>query len=221
MFIFNIFTDHKMYECIYCRGEVFIEFIGMAAASMTFDNHSTEDAASFNPTGVLSRLSDNILSNIRTPPQPPSDGPQLEYLFEEDYKHGGPSWGARICYGAGSTYLVGLGLGGSWGLLDGLKNPLGRGSRRLRVNCILNACTARGPFVANNLGMLALLYNLVHGGVIHVREGKADMMSAVGSAGLAGAVFKSTAGVRPAALAAGLFAGGMGLYQLACEQRIL
>lgn len=192
----------------------------MAAAAVSFDTPGSD--SSFNPSGVLSRLSTNILNSIQLPASPPqSDGAQLEYLFEEDYKHGGPSWGARICYGAGTTYLLGLGVGGSWGLLDGLRNPLGRGSRRLRMNCILNACTARGPFIANSLGMVALLYNLLHGGIIQAREGKADVASAVGSAGLAGLIFKSTAGVRPAVLAAGLMAGGMGVYQLAREQRFL
>jgi import inner membrane translocase subunit TIM23 len=69
--------------------------------------------------------------------------------------------------------------------------------------------------------MLALLYNLIHGGVIHTREGEADTLSAVGSAALAGLVYKSTAGVRPAAVAAGLMAGGMGLFKLAQQKRYI
>jgi import inner membrane translocase subunit TIM23 len=69
--------------------------------------------------------------------------------------------------------------------------------------------------------MVALLYNLIHGGIIHARDGKADTLSAVGSAGLAGLIFKSTAGVRPAAIAAGLMASGMSAYQLAREQSFL
>lgn len=154
-----------------------------------------------------------FLSALKTPPSVPEDS-QLEFLFEDEYKPNGPSWGARICYGAGTTYLSGLAVGGTWGLLDGLRNPVGKGSRRLRMNCIVNACTARGPFVANNLGMVALLYNLVHGGMIHARDGKFDEYSAVGSAACAGLVYKSTAGLQRALLSSSLMAGGMALYQL-------
>lgn len=78
----------------------------------------------------------------------------------------------------------------------------------------MNACTARGPFVANNLGMLALLYNLIHGGIIQVRDGKFDEASAIGSAALAGLVYKSTAGLQRAALSSGLMGGAMAVYQL-------
>lgn len=189
---------------------------------MTLDGsgsfRSSPDGSS--SSSIMSKFSNGLFNGVHTPPQVPS-GAQLEYLFEDEYKSTGPSWGARICYGAGSTYLSGLAVGGMWGMFDGLKNPIGRGSRRLRINCILNACTARGPFVANNLGMLALLYNLIHGGVVHTRDGKADNLSAVGSAGLAGLIYKSTAGVRPAAVAAGLMAGGMGLFKFAQQQRYI
>ena len=175
------------------------------AAAMTLDDQGRGS--------IFGRLSGTLLDNIKTPPSVPSNA-QLEFLFEDEYKPTGPSWGARMCYGAGTTYLGGLAVGGVWGLLDGMKNPVGKGSRRLRTNAILNACTSRGPFVANNLAMLALLYNMIHGGVIHARDGKYDEWSAVGSAGLAGLVYKSTAGLRPAMLASGLMAGGMALYQL-------
>ncbi len=165
------------------------------------------------PSSLFSRFGSSLLSTLHTPPSVPSDA-DLEYLFEDEYKPNGPSWGARICYGAGTTYLTGLAIGGSWGLFDGLKNPIGRGSRRLRINCILNACTSRGPFVANNLGMLALLYNLVHGGIMQMRDGKFDEASSIGSAAIAGLVYKSTAGFKPAMGAAGIMAGGMGMYSL-------
>lgn len=139
---------------------------------------------------------------------------QLEFLFEDEYVANGPSWGARICYGSGLSYLVGLALGGSWGLFDGLRNPAGITSR-LRMNCILNSCTARGPFVANNLAMLALVYNLVHGAVIKAREGKYDIYSSVGSATLAGLIYKSTKGAKAMGKAGVLFGSTMLAYQLA------
>lgn len=183
--------------------------------SSPFSSSTSSSSASSQPASksIFSKLGDGLLNNLHTPPSVPSDA-QLEYLFEEEYKATGPSWGARICYGSGTTYLSGLAVGGAWGLLDGLRNPLGKTSCRLRMNCILNACTSRGPFVANNLGMLALLYNLIHGGVIQLRDGAYDEYSAIGSAAFAGLVYKSTAGPKPAAMAAGLMGGAMGLYQL-------
>lgn len=141
---------------------------------------------------------------------------QLEYLFEDEYAPSGPSWGARICYGAGITYLTGLSIGGSWGLVDGLRNPAGRASSRLRLNCILNSCTARGPFVANNLAMVALLYNLVHGAVIKARKGQqADEVSATASAAAAGLIYKSSRGLRAMGKAGLLLGTGMATFQLA------
>ncbi|PJF19412.1 Tim17 domain-containing protein [Paramicrosporidium saccamoebae] len=154
-----------------------------------------------------------ILGALKKAQTPPPDK-RLEFLFEDEYAPTGPSWGARICYGAGMTYLSGLAVGGSWGLLDGLRNPAGR-TTRLRLNCILNSMTARGPFVANNLGILALLYNLVHGGVVKAREGRYDLASEVGSAVTAGVIYKSTKGVKQAGVAGLLFGTGMLGYQLA------
>jgi hypothetical protein len=49
----------------------------------------------------------------------------------------------------------GLVLGGAWGLKEGIQRPLGTSSSmKLRINSILNACTRRGSFMGNNLGVL-------------------------------------------------------------------
>lgn len=146
--------------------------------------------------------------------QPLASSDKLEYLFEDEYVATGPSWGARICYGSGMTYLTGLSVGGTWGFLDGLRNPAGK-TTRLRINCILNSMTSRGPFVANNLAMLALLYNLVHGGIIRMREGKYDLYSSVGSAMAAGMIYKSTKGLKQMGLAGLIYGTGMLGFQLA------
>lgn len=53
------------------------------------------------------------------------------------------------------TYL-GIGVGGTWGLYEGLLAvPTGE-SRRLKLNTVINSCTRRGPFLANNLAVLGL-----------------------------------------------------------------
>ena len=108
--------------------------------------------------------------------------PSLEYLFEDAYANLGPSWGARICYGTGITYLTFLGLGGAWGLVSPFSTSQLKTltSPRLKYNAILNSVTAKGPFVANNAAILALMYNLVHGALIKGRGGKWDVGSAVG-----------------------------------------
>lgn len=160
----------------------------------------------------------SLLSSIKLGPSIPTVSPvtrnELEYLFEDEYVPNGPSWGARICYGTGSTYLVGLGAGGLWGLVDGLRNPQGRASRRLRINCILNACTARGPFLGNSLGIVALLYNGLHGAIIKARGEKDDLVGAVAAATASGAIFKSTAGLVRCASGGAVFGAAMLAYQL-------
>jgi len=174
--------------------------------------------AQSNSNGLSGSLLSSLLSSVRLGPSIPTVTPatseRLEYLFEDEYVPNGPSWGARICYGTGSTYLVGLGVGGLWGLADGLRNPQGLGSRRLRINCILNACTARGPFVGNSLGIAALLYNVLHGAVIKLRGDRHDELSATGAALASGLLFKSTAGWQRCLLGGGIFGGGMLAYQL-------
>ena len=144
----------------------------------------------------------------------PKESEKLEYLFEDEYVAAGPSWGARICYGTGMTYITALGAGGLWGLADGLRNAAGSHSARLRLNCVLNGVTARGPFLGNNVAMLALLYNLIHGGVIKMRKGEYDVYSSVGSATLAGLLYKSTRGPKSMAIAGGIFGSAMAAYQL-------
>lgn len=177
------------------------------------------------PNGASGSLLSSLLSQVRLGPSIPTVTPetsqQLEYLFEDEYAPNGPSWGARICYGTGSTYLLGLGTGGLWGLVDGLRNPQGLGSRRLRVNCILNGCTARGPFVGNSLGIVALMYNLVHGAVIKMRGDRHDEWTAAGAALASGLLFKSTAGWQKSLLSGGVFGGGMLAYQMLQRKYIM
>jgi len=51
---------------------------------------------------------------------------------------------------------LGIAVGGTWGLYEGLMAvPTGE-SRRLKLNTVINSCTRRGPFLANNLAVLGL-----------------------------------------------------------------
>ena len=50
--------------------------------------------------------------------------------------------------------LVGLAVGGLWGLREGARKPLAVSNTRLRINAILNSVTRRGTFVGNSAGVL-------------------------------------------------------------------
>jgi hypothetical protein len=180
-----------------------------AAAQLAMDDYGR-------PPSLLDGLA-SLMGIVRGTDVQRGSEPQtkLEFLFDDE-QGVGPSLGARMCYGAGITYMSGLALGGLWGLSDGLRNPVGLASPRLRLNCVLNACTARGPFVANNAACAALLYNAIHGGVLRALgpDREQDVVTAAGSAGLAGAVFRSTRGLRSSALAAGASCAAMALYQV-------
>ncbi|OCF30456.1 mitochondrial import inner membrane translocase subunit [Kwoniella heveanensis CBS 569] len=119
-------------------------------------------------------------------------------------------WTDDLCVGTGTTYLSGLVLGGMWGAKEGLSRPLGNNpSFKLRINSILNGCTRRGSFTGNSLGVLAIFYNLANSSLDSVR-GKHDAYNAMGAAALSGAIYKSSAGLRPALVGAGLMTAAAG-----------
>ena len=56
---------------------------------------------------------------------------------------------------------------------------------------VLNGCTRRGPFVANNLGILALMYSTLDYGIGKLRD-KEDQYNSIAAAVSTGVIFKST-----------------------------
>ena len=139
-----------------------------------------------------SGLLGSIFSGLQVPHLVPDNGNQLEYLFEEPGEYAGPSLGARICYGAGYTYLSFLPIGGIYGLIDGLRNPLGT-TPRLRLACVLNSVTAHGPFIGNTAAIIAVMYNGIHGIITKVTQ-QDNLHTALGASTLTGMLFKSTKG---------------------------
>ncbi|XP_031548865.1 mitochondrial import inner membrane translocase subunit Tim23-like [Actinia tenebrosa] len=121
-----------------------------------------------------------------------------EFVFPTDSKKR-RGWGERMFSGIGTSYMLGLATGGSYGLYEGLRNPDGK-TLKLRVNSVLNGCTRRGPFLANSLGILALMYCSLDSLIGKVR-GEEDQLNSIAAATCAGMIFKSTAGVRPIAIA--------------------
>ncbi|KAH9939135.1 Tim17-domain-containing protein [Amylocystis lapponica] len=146
---------------------------------------------------------------------------KLDYLLLEDDKTSDlpgsgtaiPSrgWSDDLCYGTGTLYLSGLALGGVWGLREGARRPLAVSNTRLRINSILNSVTRRGTFIGNSAGVLALVYNGVNS-VIDQTRGKHDTVGSMAAGAVTGALYKSTAGVKPALAAATLISALAGAW---------
>ncbi|KAI0923985.1 hypothetical protein AcV5_009366 [Taiwanofungus camphoratus] len=146
---------------------------------------------------------------------------KLDYLLLEDDKTSDlpgsgtaiPSrgWSDDLCYGTGTLYLSGLALGGVWGLREGARRPLAVSNARLRINSILNSVTRRGTFIGNSAGVLALIYNGINSTIDHLR-GKHDTIGSMAAGGLTGALYKSTAGIKPVLAAAALVSSLAGFW---------
>ena len=103
----------------------------------------------------------------------------------------------------------GLGVGGVWGLREGVRRPLAVSNARLRINSILNSVTRRGTFIGNSTGVLgvsiqrlvfstpdsyahlALVYNGINSSIDHWR-GRHDAVGSMVAGALTGAIYKST-----------------------------
>ncbi|KAH3688449.1 hypothetical protein WICPIJ_000588 [Wickerhamomyces pijperi] len=120
-------------------------------------------------------------------------------------------WSDDLCYGAGTVYLAGLTVGGAQGFLEGLGKINRSDPGKLRLNTVLNAVTKRGPFLGNNAGVLAILYNLSCSTIDGVR-GKHDGFNSVAAGALSGAFFKCTKGVKQMAYASAIMAGVSGAW---------
>ncbi|QPG73099.1 hypothetical protein FOA43_000404 [Brettanomyces nanus] len=115
-------------------------------------------------------------------------------------------WGDDMCYGAGTVYVLGLGLGGLKGLDEGIKHlphpkidPVTSALRpvpfKLKLNTVLNQVTKYGPHAGNNAGVLAIMYNIFDSSLDNIR-GKHDDWNSLASGFLSGALFKSTSGLK-------------------------
>jgi len=150
----------------------------------------------------------------------------LDYLLLEDDKVNDlpgsgtaiPSrgWSDDLCYGTGTMYLTGLGVGGIWGLREGVRRPLAVSNTRLRINSVLNSVTRRGTFIGNSAGVLALVYNGINSSIDHWR-GRHDAVGSMVAGALTGAIYKSTAGVKPALAAATFVSGLAGIWSFLKE----
>ncbi|CAM0137024.1 Mitochondrial import inner membrane translocase subunit tim23 [Umbelopsis sp. WA50703] len=123
------------------------------------------------------------------------------------------SWSDDLCYGTGTTYLAGLTLGGAVGLAEGVRKGAGSPNMKIRLNTTLNSITRRGPGLGNSVGVIAMIYNGTNSMIGGIR-GQHDIFNSVAAGGIAGAIFKSTAGVKPMGMAAGACAAIAGVWSL-------
>ncbi|CEI89650.1 hypothetical protein G6F70_000672 [Rhizopus microsporus] len=141
----------------------------------------------------------------------------LDFLQIEDSAPVGSSsgftpsrgWSDDLCYGTGTTYLAGLTLGGAYGMAEGLKKS--SGAFKVRLNTTLNTITRRGPGVGNAVGVIAMVYNGTNS-LIGYTRGTHDTLNSVAAGGIAGAIFKSTAGPRAAGISAAICAAVAGTW---------
>lgn len=115
-----------------------------------------------------------------------------------------------LCYGTGTTYLMGLSIGGAWGLQEGLRKSVDQ-PPKLRLNSVLNSVTRRGPFLGNSAGVVAICYNCINSYIGYLR-GKNDAANSIVAGALSGMLFKSTRGLRPMMISGGIVASVAGAW---------
>ncbi|PSK35328.1 hypothetical protein C7M61_004573 [Candidozyma pseudohaemuli] len=120
-------------------------------------------------------------------------------------------WKDDLCYGTGTVYLLALGIGGAYGLQEGLSKMPPESPPRLKLNTVLNHITKRGPFLGNTAGCLAMGYNLVDA-IIDNWRGKHDDLNSLAAGAISGAVFRLAAGLKPAMYLAGLMTAAAGAW---------
>lgn len=179
-----------------------------------FDPTTTPDA-----TGFLSEVSIPDPSGLH--PLAGLNQDTLDYLSLEDSaldetpgsRSFLPSrgWSDDLCYGAGTTYLAALTLGGAWGLAEGLNKTAPNAPFKIRLNGALNSVTRRGPFLGNSAGVVAMVYNGLNSAIGYGR-GKHDAANSVIAGGLSGMLFKSTRGVKPMMISGGIVASIAGAW---------
>ncbi|KAI4226570.1 MAG: hypothetical protein L6R36_003055 [Xanthoria steineri] len=120
-------------------------------------------------------------------------------------------WSDDLQYGTGVTYLSALTLGGSYGMIEGLRRTPASAPPKIRLNSVLNSITRRGPFLGNSAGIIAMVYNGINSTIGYYR-GKHDSANSVAAGALSGMLFKSTRGLRPMMISGGIVAGVAGVW---------
>lgn len=185
--------------------------------------HTAEPTTSFDPSagqGVEAFLGTSSFADpSKLHPLANLNQETLEYLTLEDAALSDASGQAvlpsrgftdDLCYGTGTTYLAGLGIGGAWGIQEGLRRSANQ-PPKLRLNSVLNAVTRRGPFLGNSAGVVAITYNCFSGAIGQIR-GTHDAANTIAAGALSGMLFKCTRGLRQMMISGGIVATVAGAW---------
>ena len=189
------------------------------AGGVIFDAPTTDDVSAFmtqpnfDPTALhpLAGLNQDTLDYLSLDDSALSDLPGSKSLLPSR------GWSDDLCYGTGVTYLTALGIGGTWGLIEGLNRLPPTAPPKLRLNSALNAITRRGPFLGNSAGVVAMMYNGINSTLGYYR-GKHDSFNSVAAGGISGMIFKSTRGVRPMLISGSIVASIAGSWAVSYLQ---
>ncbi|MCJ1276477.1 Mitochondrial import inner membrane translocase subunit tim23 [Puttea exsequens] len=208
---------------------------GSSSASSSSSSSSSNDKASpaFQPTAfdpttaqdISSFLGDATLTDpSQLHPLAGLNQQTLDYLSLEESalsdlpgsRSALPSrgWSDDLCYGTGITYLSALTTGGAFGMVEGLRKSPASAPPKLRLNAVLNSITRRGPFLGNNAGVVAMLYNGINSTIGYYR-GKHDSANSILAGAVSGMLFKSTRGFRPMVISGGIVASVAGAWTIA------
>jgi len=114
-----------------------------------------------------------------------------EFIVNQETKKGRIE---RSFSGIGASVLVGAAVGGTYGLFDGVRWTAMKGMKGgLRRTQILNYTMKSGASVSNSLGSIAVIYSGLHALASQFRE-EDDELKCLATAGLTGALYRSSAG---------------------------
>lgn len=175
---------------------------------------STEERSSFEGDAgpPLPDFTANVNLNTISPalgiPRPINQQP--DYL---DYDQKGRGVMVTMFANTGSSYLLGIGAGGIYGLREGLMNtPSSR--LKVKLNSVLNHCGKYGSRAGNVLGVISIIYT-GYEGIADSYEldrytGHHPITVPAFSSFMTGCTFKAMAGPRVAALAGTIGLGAVG-----------
>merc|ERR1719516_384514 len=116
-----------------------------------------------------------------------------EYLMDTEASRGGME---KSFTAIGSSVCIGAGLGGVYGLYDGVRQTaLGGLSGKLRRTQITNYTLKSGALVSNALGSIAVSYSVLYC-LLSLAHEDHDEAKSVVSGTLTGLMFKSTSGLQ-------------------------
>jgi len=167
-----------------------------ASARASRGGSAANGARLYSPySGLHGAFDTNISKTLLELPAAP------EFLFAEEAAVQQRTWSENLTFVTGAAYLMGALAGGASGAVAGLRAPLPAGSEgsKLRLNRVLNLGGKSGRALGNSSGVAGLLFSSVDSLALYAR-GRKDGGNTVFAAAATGALYKSPAGARAAAV---------------------